>query len=180
VNEVLRRVGWSPAEWTVVSDDDLRFRTGDVVRLVELAERAELDLAQPARARGTDERHPITVAIRFVRARLTTFVESGPMFAVGPRWRERILPLPEERGMGWGVELDWFDLVAEGCRLGVVDGVVAEHLGVTGAQYDTEAAGRRLRAELAERGSQGWAPFQRTLAAWRPWQRRPPWIGRKG
>jgi hypothetical protein len=179
VNEVLRRVG-GPADWTVVSDDDLCFRRGDVVRLVELVERAALDLAQPARARGSDERHPITLAIPFVRARLTTFVESGPLFAVGPRCRDRILPLPQERGMGWGVELDWFDLMSEGCRLGVVDGVVMQHLRATGVDYDTAAAGERLRAELAERGSEGWEPFQRTLAAWRPWQRHPPWSGGEG
>jgi hypothetical protein len=29
---------------------------------------------------------------------------------------------------------------------------------------------------VAARGVDDWAPLQRTLATWRPWQRRPPWM----
>lgn len=174
VNETLSRSGFA-ARWTVVSDDDVHFRRGDVVRFVQLCERASFDIAQPARARGSNRSHDITTAIRLVRARRTTFVESGPLFAVGPRWRDRVLPLPNERGMGWGVELDWFDIVDAGCRLGIVDATVIEHLGNVGVDYDTGEIHSRLRAELAARGAEDWAPFQRTLAAWRSWQPRPPW-----
>lgn len=174
LNALLQRVGMS-ARWTVVSDDDVRFRRGDVVRFVAVCERAALDLAQPARARGTQRSHDITTAIRLVRARRTTFVESGPLFAVGPRWRDRVLPFPTERGMGWGLELDWFDFAERGCALGVVDACVVEHVGRVGEDYDTTEIHQRLRAELAERGAEDWSPFQHTLAAWRPWQRHPPW-----
>ena len=176
LNQILERIAVT-ARWTVVSDDDLRFRRGDVVRFVDMCDRAGLDLAQPARARRTQQSHDITAAIRFVRARRTTFVESGPLFAVGPRWRERLLPFPSQRGMGWGVELDWFDLARQGCALGVVDQCTVEHLGTVGDAYDTAEMHRRVTAELADRGAASWTPFQRTLAAWRPWQRRPPWHG---
>jgi len=177
VNQALRHSG-PTARWTVVSDDDVRFRRGDVVRFVRLCERAELDIAQPARARGTQRSHEITTAIRLVRARITTFVESGPLVAVGARARDRVLPLPDELGMGWGVEFDWFDLMDSGCRLGIVDAAVVEHLGRVGHQYDTTELHARLQAELTARGAENFAPFERTLAAWRPWQRRPPWLGR--
>jgi hypothetical protein len=172
VNETLRRVG-TTASWTVVSDDDLRFRRGDVVEFVDRCVRAQLDLAQPARVRGTHEGHAITAQRRRSRARTTTLIESGPLFAVGPRCRDRILPFPEERGMGWGIEIDWHDLLGEGCRLGIVDAALIEHLGVR--EYDDTEMRRRLLEELKERGQPNWGEMRRTLQIWRPWQRKPPW-----
>jgi hypothetical protein len=178
LNRLLEHVG-KPAGWTVLSDDDLRFVRGDVVGFVELCERGALDLAQPARAPGTNCSHGITVAAPRSRVRRTTFVESGPLVAIGPAWRDHILPLPDSRGMGWGVELDWFDLVAHGCRLGIVDAAVIQHLGDAGDHYDTSEIRQTLRAELAARGQADWRAFQRTLAVWRPWRRSPPWQGER-
>jgi hypothetical protein len=174
LNETLRRLG-SAAPWTIVSDDDLAFRKGDVVRLVKACENGGLDLAQPARAPGTERSHGITAAIHWSRMRLTTFVESGPIVAIGPRCRDRILPLPDERGMGWGVEIDWFDLARNGCRLGIVDGVLIEHLGRRAEHYDDTEIRRRLLAELESRGHPLWDGMRNTIAVWRPWQRTPPW-----
>ena len=174
VNETLRLSG-SPVSWTLVSDDDLSFRQGDMTRLVRLCDSARFDIAQPARARDSAHNFRITAAARLARARLTTFVESGPLFVVGPRFRDLVLPLPKALGMGWGVELEWFDLMEKGCRLGIVDSVVIEHLG-TATEYDTTQLHARLRAELAARGATSFRPFQNTLAAWRPWQRRPAWV----
>ena len=79
--------------------------------------------------------------------------------------------------MGWGLELDWIDLSGEGCRLGIVDAVQVAHLGKVGGTYDDTAIRARMREELAARGVDDWAPLQRTLATWRPWQRRPSWVG---
>jgi hypothetical protein len=174
LNEALRRVRADSA-WTVVADDDLAFRKGDVVALVAACERGGLDLAQPARARETERSHGITRAVRFSRMRATTFVESGPLFAIGPRCKGRVLPLPEERGMGWGVEIDWYDLAQDGCRLGIVDSVVMEHLGERAQHYDETEIRRRLVEELEERGHPLWAGMRDTLAIWRPWRRTPPW-----
>lgn len=164
--------------WTVIADDDVRFRRRDVVEFLRLCQRAGLDLAQPARARGTDVSHAITVAARLARARSTTFVECGPLFAVGPRCRDLVLPLPDDRGMGWGVELDWFDLIDSGCRLGIVDAAVIEHVGKAGDEYDTAELFGRLRSDLDARGARDLELFQRTLDSWRPWQRRPAWVSR--
>jgi hypothetical protein len=174
LNETLRRTDPDSA-WTVVSDDDVAFRKGDVVRFVRLCERADLDLAQPARARGTHLSHGITAEVRRSRARRTSFVESGPLFAVGPRCRDRILPLPGERGMGWGVEIDWYDLTRDGCRLGILDAVVMEHLGETASDYDDTEIRRVMLQELVAHGHPRWAGMRNTLEVWRPWQRRAPW-----
>lgn len=174
LNETMRRLG-SRSAWTVISDDDLVFRKGDVVRLVHRSERAALDLAQPARARGTQLSHGVTVEVRFSRVRRTSFVESGPLFAVGPQYRDRILPLPEERGMGWGVEIDWYELARDGCRLGIVDSIVMEHMGETATDYDDSEIRRVMLEELEAHGHPRWAGMRNTLEVWRPWQWRPPW-----
>jgi hypothetical protein len=176
LSETMRRLG-SESSWTVISDDDLVFRKGDVVRFVRLCERAGIDLAQPARARGTQLSHGITVQVRCSRARRTSFIESGPLFAVGPRYRDRILPLPGDRGMGWGVEIDWYDLAHDGCRLGIVDNIVMEHLGETATDYDDAEIRHRMLEELVRHGHPKWDGMRNTFEVWRPWQWRPPWRG---
>lgn len=175
LNEILRRSGTSEG-WLVVSDDDVVVDRGDVVELVSFCARAALDLAQPARSDAPLD-HGITRARRLSLARRTSFVEIGPLFSVGPSWRDRIVPFPEERGMGWGLELDWHELHRQGCELGIVDAVCVRHLGTRGEGYDFRAGAHRVHAELEERGFSGWPEVQRTLATWRPWQRAPGWLG---
>jgi hypothetical protein len=184
LNEIVLRAGIGN-EWLVVSDDDVEFTRGQVVDLVVLCARAELDLAQPARSDDNSRyefnvAHRITLARRLSRARTTTFVEVGPLFVVGPRWRERIVPFPEERGMGWGLELDWHQLHRRGCRLGIVDEVRVAHRGVPGGDYDFDLHVRRIHRELEDRGFAGWEDVQRTLDVWRPWRQAPPWSGTTG
>ncbi len=173
LNEILRR-SRSSEGWLVVSDDDIVFDKGDVVALVSLCAHGELDLAQAARS-DTGGGHQITFARRLSVARRTSFVEIGPVFVVGPRWRHRIVPFPAERGMGWGLELEWLDLFREGCALGIVDAVRVRHEGTLAGEYDGELMLERLRAELSARGIQDWSEVQATLATWRPWQRSPRW-----
>ena len=171
LNELLRSSG---SEWLVVSDDDVEFERGDVVQLVSLCAQAGLDLAQPARVDPFVD-HGITSARRLSLARRTSFVEIGPVIAIGPRWRDRILPFPEVRGMGWGLELEWHELHREGCALGIVDAIRVRHEGERGEDYDYRAEAHRVHAELAERGFDGWQDVQLTLGTWRPWQRSPAW-----
>ena len=178
LNELLRRAG-DTGGWLLVSDDDVSFVRGDVVELVSLCERARLDLAQPARADAAAD-HAITVARPRSRARRTTFVEIGPMFVVGPRWRDRILPFPEARGMGYGLELDWFDLPQAGCVLGISDAVRSLHEGERGEDYDDAREIDRVHEEFEARGFSGWGDLQHTLGTWRPWQLAPPWSSRGG
>jgi hypothetical protein len=174
LNETLRSLGSADA-WTILSDDDLRFRSGDVTKLLQWCERASLDLAQPARAAHTQHSHEITVAVPRSRVRMTTFIESGPLFVVGPRFRDRILPLPESRGMGWGLEIDWHDLIRDGCRLGIVDRTPVEHLGEWAGDYDRTELHEALVEELQTHGHPMWSGMRETVGTWRPWQKRPPW-----
>ena len=102
-------------------------------------------------------------------------MEIGPLFVIGPRWRDRVLPFPEERGMGWGLELAWLDLFREGCELGIVDAVRVRHEGSRGEEYDDVDEIDRVHARLESLGYRGWSDVQVTLGTWRPWQRAPSW-----
>lgn len=161
--------------WVVLCDDDVQFVRGDVVRLVAECAAAGFGLAQPAHAPGSHVSHPHTRQAPRSRSRVVTYVEAGPVAVVAPAWSQRVLPLPAWRGMGWGLELEWMDLVAEGCVLGVVDRVTYLHLEPVGGTYDEQVERAQMAADLAARGIDDLARAQATIATWRPWRRRPPW-----
>ena len=175
VNRLLAERPPESSHHVVVADDDAEFKRGSIVSFLDLARQAELDLAQPAHTLRSNISHRITWARPLSQARLTTFVEIGPIFSVSPGWRDRIVPLPEDMGMGWGLELRWMDLQAEGCRLGIVDATPVRHLARFATAYAADEESARLQRLLEERGAPGWKGLRRTLAVWRPWQSRPPW-----
>jgi hypothetical protein len=167
-----------PAEgdYVVVADDDAVFVRGGVTAFVDTAEAAGLDLAQPAHVLRSNISHRITWRRPLSTARLTSFVEIGPVVAIAPAWRHRIVPFPDGVGMGWGLDLEWADLRDEGCRLGIVDATPIRHLSPFASAYVPDEEIAKLERLLAERGAPGWKGVRRTLATWRLWRKRPPWL----
>ena len=157
----------------VLSDDDYGFTRGDLSTFLAAARAAHLGLAQPGHDRLSQVSHWVTAARRLSLARLTTFVEIGPLVAVAPEWRHRVLPLADD-GMGWGLDLEWSDLRAVGCRLGIVDSCTIRHFApvVGSGSYDVPAARVEMEALYAQRG--GYHHALRTLATWWPWEPRAP------
>lgn len=164
----------------VVCDDDIRFERGGLRELLTLTRASQFGLAQPAHAPGSYVNHGITRARPLTLARVTTYVESGPVVVISPEWRSRVVPFPEELGMGWGVDLLWSDLQKLGCRLGIVDGVSLRHLAPAARGYDVGPEAERLRVMMKTRGIERLDAFQRTLASWRAWQKEPPWRAPRG
>lgn len=165
-----------PTEYVVVVDDDVRVlgsRTLDHV--VELAHRFELDIAQPAHGVKSPHGHAICSRVPLSSVRITNFVDIGPMLVIGPRRRDLLLPFPEGRGMGWGVELDWMDLADAGTiRVGIIDAIPVRHLAPIGMAYEPVGEGQRVSAQLAERGATEWADVQLVFRTVRPWRRPRP------
>jgi hypothetical protein len=176
VNRLLVERPPHDAQYVVVSDDDALFTRGSIVHFLDIAARAAVDLAQPAHALRSNISHRLTWARPLSIARLTTFVEIGPIFAVSPAWRDRIVPFPDGIGMGWGLDVAWADLRLEGCRLGIVDATRIRHLTPFAAAYAPDEEVARMNRLLEERGAPGWRGLRRTLATWRLWRRRPPWL----
>lgn len=159
----------------LVCDDDIVFERGGLAELLRLAKACGFGVAQPAHAPGSYVNHGITRVRPLTLARVTTYVESGPVVVIDPEWRSKVLPFPEELAMGWGVDLIWSDLQKAGCQLGVVDAVSLRHLAPAAQGYEVGPEADRLQAMMKARGIKSLHTFQRTLDAWRIWQKDPPW-----
>jgi len=156
-----------PDEWVVIADDDVVFTRGDLSRFIAIAAALAFDVAQPSHDRRGFVNYGLTVSKPFRRARETTFVEIGPVFAVAPRARDRILKTFEDSGMGWGLEQVWRQM---GVRFGVIDEVRMLHLARAGSAYNSEQALTEM-SELLERWNVVGSQPQRSVRAWAAWNR---------
>ena len=175
LNEILRRMPPTDHLPLVVTDDDIDLRRGTLTGLCAVMAAAGLDLAQPAHAHRSQSSYEFNRRRRGARARLTTFVEIGPVFAMAPAWRAAFAPFPADLGMGWGLELLWARQRANGCRLGVVDAVTVHHPDYPTLGYAQEVEEARAQAYLREAGVTTMREAQQVLGTWWPWQRSSPW-----
>lgn len=177
VNRLLAAAPVADEAYVVVVDDDVRLPS--LRAFLGVVRRAAFDLAMPAHARHRSHlSHRVTRRARWSVARRTEFVEIGPLFVVSPAWREAVLPFPDDVGMGWGLEADWYALHRRGARLGIVDAVPMRHLAPVATSYEQTEERAQLARRLAAAGLGGFHEIQGTLATWRPWQPRPPWSER--
>lgn len=178
LNRILDRVPVPPGRALVVTDDDLTLSRGTIPQLLSVMSRGQLGLAQPAHGRLSRGSHLVNRQARLSVARLTSFVEIGPLFAVLPPWVERIAPFPPDLGMGWGLEVLWSKLTQEGCRLGVVDSVCFQHEESPNVTYrdrlDEEF--KQLDRLLDQEGLSSLRDLQHVSGTWRRWQRSAPWL----
>ncbi len=164
VNRLLATTPVPDDAYVVVADDDVRMSS--LAAFLRVVKEARLDLAQPAHGRRSSSTHPVTRLVPGAVARLTRFVEIGPVFAVSPAWRDEVLPFPDDVGMGWGLEADWYGLHRRGARLGVVDAAPMRHLGPIATAYDQSGERARLAERLAAQGLSGLDAIQDTLGVW--------------
>ncbi|HXB64380.1 MAG TPA: glycosyltransferase family 2 protein [Solirubrobacteraceae bacterium] len=162
-----------PAEghdWLLAIDDDVVLPHGFLDNLLFLAERFQLQLAQPAHRARSHAAWRITRRQAGVVARQTPFVEIGPVTAFARATFPALLPFPEVR-MGWGLDLHWAALAREhGWRCGVLDAVAILHAAApAGDAYSRAAAVAEARALLAERPRLTAAEAQTTLLTHNRW-----------
>jgi hypothetical protein len=179
LNRLLDGVDVTRYDWVVVADDDVVLHRGGIHEILDVARLAGLDLVQPAHYELSHHELEFVVRRPLSIARRTTFVEIGPVFACRRPWTGALLPFPPQQTMGWGLELEWFDLERRGAALGVVDAAPVRHLGAVGKGYAKDEQRRRLQALLDARGLRTVEDIQHTIGTWRPWQPRPPWRSRQ-
>jgi hypothetical protein len=143
----------TPYDWLLVIDDDVVLPHGFLDRLLFLAERFQLDLAQPAHRARSHAAWRVTRRRAGVLARETPFVEIGPVTAFAHTTFSTLLPFPSALRMGWGLDLHWAALARErGWRCGVLDAVAIAHTAAPAADaYSREHAIAEARAFLAAR-----------------------------
>jgi hypothetical protein len=147
LNRVLALAGLEDAGWIVILDDDVRLPRRFCDRLIAVAERARLQLAQPALSWRSDAAWQVVRRRPFL-LRITHFVEIGPVTLMSREVLDALLPFPED-GMGWGLELHWGALAQQrGWRLAVIDALAVRHEArATASGYDPSeamAAARRF------------------------------------
>jgi hypothetical protein len=149
LNRLLPHV--DPTRWTVVSDDDVVLPRRGIESLVAICCRMGFDIAQPAHRVDSYYSHVFTRRWPGLVARVTGFVEIGPMVVFSPAIWPLVSPFPEE-GMGWGTDVEWSNLRSVGMRLGIIDAIPLVHLSPPGMNYDVAAEVERLEKVLQSSG----------------------------
>jgi hypothetical protein len=150
LNRLLEAAG-AGYDWIVVADDDVELPPRFLDRFVALCEALHLDLAQPAQTARSHAAWQVTRRRPGV-ARITRFVEIGPVTAFSRRAAAELLPFPELR-FGWGLDNHWSALAHErGWALGVIDALPVRHeWQPVAASYTHREAIEEAREFLADR-----------------------------
>lgn len=175
LNRLWKGAGDSSWRQVVVSDDDIVFTRGELRSLLDGCEQCGFDIAQPAHAIGSFAGRHFPRSRAFTIARLTSWVDVGPMVVISAPWLDRVLPFPEHAGMGWGLGLVWGQLHHEGCRLGILDGICVRHLYPPMLEYDMAPESRRVAGILHKLNLRSTTEAQHCLSRWMFWQPAPPW-----
>lgn len=160
-------------DWLVVIDDDVTLPRAFLDNFLFLAERFDLQLAQPAHRHRSHAAWEVTRRRRGIVLRETAFVEIGPVFAFRATVFNQLLPFPPLR-VGWGLDVHWSAIAREhGWRMGVVDATAIRHgLRPIASSYGRGEAIAEGRRFLAGRAYTKAADAQRTLVAHRTWRAR--------
>ncbi|MGH3609014.1 MAG: hypothetical protein ACRDRD_13120 [Pseudonocardiaceae bacterium] len=150
-------------DWLLLMDDDVVLPPQFLDTFLLVAEQFRLRIAQPAHCITSHASWPITKRRRAV-ARLTNFVEIGPITALHECTLSTLTPFPTE-GMGWGLDHQWARTAeTKGWRAGIVDLTPIVHLSPAASTYDA--------AQAAEGREPGNARPPATLATYRRWPAR--------
>lgn len=168
-NAALRAAGPPRPRWTIVIDEDVRLPERFFDRFIAIAETFDFAIAQPALSLRSffsyrlNRRRPLAIA------RETRFVEIGPLTAFRADAAARLIPFPEETGMGWGLDVHWPAVAArEGWRMGVVDATPIGHEQAPfGATYSVQQAQRDEAAWLRDAETVPRSEALRTVATHR-------------
>lgn len=133
-------------------DDDVDLPRGFTNRLVWAVERSGLLLAQPAHRRHSHAAWPVTRRRLPHAARLTHFVEIGPVTLLRGEALRQLVPFPADLTMGWGLDVHWAALARDaGWPIGVVDSTPLLHRNPVAGGYGRETVVAAARDFLRDR-----------------------------
>jgi hypothetical protein len=104
-------------------------------------------------------------------ARLTNFVEIGPVVGFQAATFDVLLPFPALKA-GWGLDAHWAAIArAHGWRIGIIDATPIRHgLRRIATSYDRQAAIDEARSFLADRPYVSAVDAQKTCASLKAWK----------
>jgi hypothetical protein len=160
----------------VVMDDDVTMPPRHMSMFLRACVATGLDLAQPAHVPRSYTSWDFVRQRLFTFVRRTHFVEQGPIISLNERARNACLPLPEELGMGWGLEALWARAATSGLVLGIVDAASMRHLGTVSTAYHRSPQDDIGRKALQDAGFSSYAELQVVSARWQLGQATPEWV----
>jgi len=142
----------SNADLVLFIDDDVRLGPRFISTYVSIVTTLGAAVAQPALTANSHYSHSITLQRPGCWARLTDFVESGPVVSMTREFLDLVAPFPESNRMGWGLDVQSSAIAqAHGFRMAIVDTCPVEHtFRPVGAHYDRAEAWKDMERFLAE------------------------------
>jgi hypothetical protein len=149
LNELLAGAdGLEQYDYIFLLDDDIWLPDCFVEQFLDVQERLQLGMAQPARTTESSYAFPIVLQQPGLVARQTNFVEVGPLVSFSRAAFRLVYPFDDAYAMGWGVEYMWAFVMREnGIKMGIVDALAVKHTLRPSATYDSSIAARQ-QAEL--------------------------------
>ena len=122
INRILNQVNLSDYEYLVICDDDIALPSQFLDNYLALVGQYHFAIAQPARTNDSYVDHQFVRQLHGIKARLTRFVEIGPVFSFHKKAFAAFMPFDEESPMGWGYDFVWPHLADKnGLNMGIVD-----------------------------------------------------------
>lgn len=137
-------------DWLLIVDDDVSVPPGFLDRAIEVADRFDFALAQPAQSRFSHANWSIARRRLLTLARETEFVEIGPVTLMRADALRLLTPFPAQLKYGWGLDFHWAHVIREaGLRMGVIDALAVEHgMRAVASTYSWDAAQEEGRSYL--------------------------------
>lgn len=152
INAALEGFDLDKYDWLIVTDDDITTPAGLLDECLALAARGDLKIFQPAHRFHSYTTFKLTHRQWNRLARVTHFVESGPLTGFHRDMVARLVPFPSMR-WGWGLDVYWSEIArARGWNVGIIDAVPIRHLRPIANAYGFFTAMDEARAFLQRSG----------------------------
>jgi hypothetical protein len=140
INLALAEHDLSTFDWILIVDDDIAVPPHFLDLFVYFCWRERLQLAMPAHRFLSHKSFTVTERHWGSVARLTNFVEIGPVTMLHASLFAALTPFPSLR-FAWGLDVLWSsEAKRRGWRLGVVDATPVRHLRPIGQFYNSKQA----------------------------------------
>ena len=128
LNKILSAEKLYRYNYIILCDDDIHLGQDFLDNFLELQQRYDFALAQPARTHNSYIDHPFVEQFEGLKARRTRFIEIGPVVSIRKDAFPLLLPFDESSFMGWGYDFVWPYLIEKsGLRMGIIDATPIDH-----------------------------------------------------
>jgi len=141
------------SDYVLITDDDVVLPEHFVSEMLKITKFFGAEIAQPALTLDSYHSHKVTIQQKNTWARITNFVESGPVVLMSKIAFNYLTPFSKENPMGWGMDDEW-SMIAQkrGWPLLIVDSCAVQHCyRPVGARYNKTAARSDMRRYLSQK-----------------------------